>query len=357
MNLETDTSKISALEAKSMAQWIAFAPFVFQATAVMRDAGLLEAIAETGEHGEILPVLMKKSGLSRYGIKALLDFGVSIGLVVQQEDRYVLSKIGYFIQKDEMTRVNMDFTRDVCYRALDHLGDSIRDGKPRGLAELGDWDTLYEGLTTLPGTASESWFSFDHFYSDRVFDELLPIIFESPVREILDVGGNTGRWALRCLAHNPDVRVTIMDLPVQLKVARKNIEEAGFSERFNAYPADVLKNEQPFYQGADVIWMSQFLDCFAEEEILSILKKAAAVMDEKTELYIIELLWDRQKYEAASFSLNATSLYFTCVANGNSRMYHSSDLLSLINQAGLSVEADINDIGEGHTLLRCKKTA
>ena len=85
------------------------------------------------------------------------------------------------------------------------------------------------------------------------------------------------------LAHDTDVRITIMDLPVQLKVARKNIEEAGLSDRFNAYPADVLKAETSFYKGADVIWMSQFLDCFSEEEILGILRKAAAVMDEKTE--------------------------------------------------------------------------
>ena len=340
-----------------MAQWIAFAPFVFQASVVIRDSGLLAAIDEAGDQGESAASLAEKTGLSLYGVKVLLDFGVSIGLVWQQDDRFVLAKTGYFVLNDEMTRVNMNFTRDVCYRALDHLGESIRDGKPRGLAELGEWDTLYEGLTTLPGTASETWFRFDHFYSDRVFDELLPIVFAEPVREILDIGGNTGRWALKCLAHDPRVRVTIMDLPRQLEVARKNISEAGYSDRYSEYPANVLDEGQAFYQGADVICMSQFLDCFSEAEILAILKRAVAVMDEDTDLYIIELLWDRQKYEAASFSLNATSLYFTCIANGNSRMYHSSDLLALIDEAGLSVVLDRDGIGEGHTLLHCKKTA
>ncbi len=355
MKFDTESNKASALQAKSMAQWIAFAPFVFQATVVIRDTGLLEAIDEAGDSGESAASLAKKTGVSEYGVKVLLDFGVSIGLVWQQGDRFILSKTGYFVLNDEMTRVNMDFTRDVCYRALDHLDDSIRDGKPRGLAELGKWNTLYEGLTTLPGTASESWFRFDHFYSDRVFDEMLPIVFSTPVKEVLDIGGNTGRWALKCLAHDAAVRVTIMDLPIQLKVAKKNITEAGFLDRYNEYPADVLEQAQPFYKGADVICMSQFLDCFSEQEILAILKRAAAVMDQDTQLYIIELLWDRQKYEAASFSLNATSLYFTCIANGNSRMYHSSDLLNMISQAGLSVELDMDGVGEGHTLLRCKK--
>jgi len=209
-------------------------------------------------------------------------------------------------------------------------------------------------LTSLPGSASESWFRFDHFYSDRVFDEFLPVVFATPVKEILDIGGNTGRWAQRCLAHDSQVRVTIMDLPQQLAVARKNIAAAGYSDRFNEYPLDVLREDRSYYPSADVIWMSQFLDCFSEKEILKILRNAVAVMDSNTVLYIIELFWDRQKYEAARFSLNATSLYFTCIANGKSRMYHSGDMKKLVEEAGLVVEQDTDGIGEGHTVFRCR---
>ena len=71
-------------------------------------------------------------------------------------------------------------------------------------------------------------------------------------------------------------------------------------------------------------------------------------MDSNTVLYIIELFWDRQKYDAARFSLNATSLYFTCIANGKSRMYHSGDMKALVQQAGLIVEQDTDNIGEGN---------
>jgi hypothetical protein len=345
----------SALEAKSLAQWIAFAPFVFQATVVMRDRGLLAGIDEAGEKGIHADRLADQTGLSLYGTRVLLDFAVDIGLVQEAGGAYVLAKTGYFILNDDMTRVNMDFTRDVCYQALDALDESVRDGKPRGLAALGDWENLYDGLTCLPGSASESWFRFDHFYSDRVFDEFLPVVFATPVKEMLDIGGNTGRWAQRCLAHDAQVRVTIMDLPQQLAIAKENIAVAGYSDRFNEYPLDVLREDRPYYKGADVIWMSQFLDCFSEQEILKILRNTVAVMDSNTVLYIIELFWDRQKYDAARFSLNATSLYFTCIANGKSRMYHSGDMKILVQQAGLIVEHDIDDIGEGHTVLRCRR--
>jgi hypothetical protein len=101
--------------------------------------------------------------------------------------------------------------------------------------------------------------------------------------------------------------------------------------------------------------MSQFLDCFSEEAILRILQKVAKTMAPHTRLYILETFWDRQAYEAAAFAVNCTSLYFTVMANGNSRMYHSSDFIRLIQQAGLSIESDINHIGLGHTLLCCMK--
>ena len=345
----------SALEAKSLAQWIAFAPFVFQATVVMRDRGLLAGIDAAGETGIDAVRLADETGISLYGTRVLLDFAVDIGLVQEAGGVYSLAKTGYFILNDDMTRVNMDFTRDVCYQALDALDESIRDGKPRGLAALGGWDNLYDGLTQLPGTASASWFRFDHFYSDRVFDEFLPVVFATPVKEILDIGGNTGRWAQRCLAHDSQVCVTIMDLPQQLTVARKNLVSAGYGGRFNEYPLDVLRDDRPYYKGADVIWMSQFLDCFSEREILNILGNTVAVMNSSTLLYIIELFWDRQIYDAARFSLNATSLYFTCVANGKSRMYHSEDMKALVHQAGLVVEQEADDIGEGHTVFRCRR--
>jgi hypothetical protein len=70
-------------------------------------------------------------------------------------------------------------------------------------------------------------------------------------------------------------------------------------------------------------------------------------------LCIMELFWDAQKFEAASFSLNATSLYFTCMANGNSRFYSVEKFYRYLESAGFSVEQRLDNLGVGHTLLIC----
>ena len=100
--------------------------------------------------------------------------------------------------------------------------------------------------------------------------------------------------------------------------------------------------------------MSQFLDCFSKEEILKILRTAVKAMDSDTELIIIETYTDRQKFDNAKFTLEATSLYFTALANGNSKMYKATDLLELAQKAGLEITEDVS-LGEFHTLFVCKQ--
>ena len=101
--------------------------------------------------------------------------------------------------------------------------------------------------------------------------------------------------------------------------------------------------------------MSQFLDCFTEQQVTSILSRAAASMSENSTLYILEPMWDRQKYETAAYCLTQTSLYFTALANGNSKIFHSADLSRRIEAAGLQIAKIHDNLGLGHSLLCCKK--
>ena len=211
-------------------------------------------------------------------------------------------------------------------------------------------------MSSLPPHIRKSWFDFDHFYSDNSFDQALEIVFSDKPRTLLDVGGNTGRWALRCVAHDPEVRVTILDLPQQIGLMKENIAGKTGAERIDGLGADLLDEsaEMPADRKFDAVWMSQFLDCFSEEQIVSILRRAAKVMDSGSRLYIIESLWNRQRFEPAALCLTLTSLYFTAIANGNSKMYHSEDLIRLVNEAYMEIESIHDGLGQGHSILICK---
>lgn len=347
--------KQSAFDAKCEAQRIAFAPVMFQACRVLRDTGILELILRTHGVGLTLGEIVAQVGLPRYGVKVLLEAGLGIGLFCLNGGKYTLTKLGYFLLRDPMARINMDLVHDVCYRALFHLDEAVAQCRPAGLKTLGDWETLYQGLSKLPRQVQESWFAFDHYYSDQAFPAALPLVFADRPKRLLDVGGNTGRWAVLCAQHDPTVRVTIADLPPQLDFARATIHEKGLAARVDFLGVDLLDAQQPLPTGYDAIWMSQFLDCFSETEIVSILRRAADALGDTGVLHILELFWDRQPNETAAFCLQQTSLYFTAVANGNSQMYHSSDLLRCVADAGLKVVAQRDQVGQYHTWLKCQK--
>lgn len=349
------TDDQSAFDAKCEAQRIAFAPVVFQACRVLRHSGILEKVQHSGATGLGLAEIVAASGLPRYGVKVLMESGLGIGLFCLNGGRFTLTKLGYFILRDPMTRVNMDVIHDICYRGLYHLDEAVAEEKPAGLKTLGNWETFYQGLSALPGQAQRSWFAFDHYYSDQAFPAALPLVFAGKPERILDVGGNTGRWALQCLQHDPAVRVTLADLPRQLEFARTALQRAGLERRVDFYGVDMLDGDATLPGGHDVIWMSQFLDCFSEAQIVSILRRAAAALGEGGTLHILELFWDRQPNKTAAFCLQQTSLYFTAIANGNSQMYHSSDLLRCLTEAGLKVVEQRDQVGQFHTWLKCRK--
>jgi ubiquinone/menaquinone biosynthesis C-methylase UbiE len=350
-----ETDKKSALDAISQAQFIAFAPYIFQASVLLRDKGILKEVEESRTNGISLEEVVARVNMSHYAVRILLEAGLGIGLVYRKEDKFFLAKTGHFFLNDPMSRINTDFMRDVCYDGAQDLNASLEQSKPVGLRHLGPWETIYQGLSILPEPARKSWFDFDHYYSDNAFPEALPLVFAHNPKKIMDIGANTGKFTLACLEHNHQVEMGLVDLQVQLNVAQKNIEAAGHGNRVNYFERNMLDPKTELPRGYDIIWMSQFLDCFADSEIISILEKCHRALPGNGRVFINETFWDRQRFEASALSLQMTSLYFTTMANGNSQMYDSKVFLQLIDKAGFTVVNQTDNIGLSHTILELSK--
>ncbi|EGV42917.1 SAM-dependent methyltransferase [Bizionia argentinensis JUB59] len=347
---------IRAIDAVQEAEKIAFAPFVFQAVVALRKLGIFDLIFQHRKKGGIsLEGISKELEISTYGVGVLLEIAESYNIVDKDKNKcFELTTTGYFLAFDRTVDVNINFTQEVCYKGLFHLTEAIETGKPAGLKELGDWETIYQGLSVLQPKVQKAWFEFDHHYSDEVFQEALEFVFRNNPKSIYDVGANTGKFTIAGNKYSDSVSIKMVDLPGQLQIALKNIELAGFKDRVTHHKIDWLSENPQLPVGADAIWMSQFLDCFSEEEILVILKACAAAVNDNGEVLIMETFTDRQRFDNAKFILEATSLYFTVMANGNSKMYPSTVLIKLIDQAGLELIED-RAIGEYHTIFACKK--
>ena len=348
---------LTALQAKFAAQKLAFAPAAFQTAKAMVDLHILEAIEDSKTKGLTIEAIIDKTGLSSYTVKLLVEFSLSLELVKivpnSNPNAYVLGKTGYFLLNDELTKANMNFMNDVCYQGLFYLQDSLKTGKPAGLKVFGDWDTIYQGLSSLPEQVQKSWFAFDHYYSDSIFDAALPIVFKEKPRHIMDIGSNTGKFTKAALSYNNQVLVTMVDLPQQIAMAQKNPDLFGFKDRIETFPTNILNAGEELPSNVDTVWMSQFLDCFSLDEVQGILRKIKKYVPSHCNIFVLEPLWDMQRFEAASYSIQATSIYFAAMANGNSKMYSYSDLVGAIEAAGCTLIRAHHNLGiNSYSLLQ-----
>jgi len=344
----------TALEAQYEAQKIAFAPIIFQVARSMRDLGILETLYKHDKTGLTLNEISQNTKLSTYGIKTLLETSLSADIVKYSENKYYITKTGYFLLNDKMTRINMDYNHDVNYQGLYYLDDAIKNETASGLKVFGNWDTIYPALSSLPKKAQDSWFAFDHYYSDTAFEEAIQILLKNNPRKILDIGGNTGKFSIQLAKENPHVHITILDLPQQIELAQANIQNEKLETQINFIGQDVLDAKQKIPSGYDIIWMSQFLDCFKEKDIVTLLKRIKQSMSENTLVYIMEPLWDKQRFETSAYCIINTSPYFTAMANGYSKMFNATDMLNYIHQSGLEVVEEIDNVGICQSIIICK---
>jgi len=250
----------TALEAQYAAQKIAFAPIIFQVALSMRDLGILEVLHRHDKSGLSIDEISEKITISKYGIQTLLETALSADIVKLTEDKYRITKTGYYLLKDEMTRINMDYNHYVNYQGLFYLSDAIKEEKASGLKVFGDWDTIYPALSSLPEQAQKSWFAFDHYYSDTAFNEAIGILLKNNPASILDIGGNTGKFSMQVAQRSPNTQITILDLPEQITLAQKNINLAKLEGQVSFISQNVLDQNQSIPTGYDIVWMSQFLD-------------------------------------------------------------------------------------------------
>lgn len=345
------------LAARYEAQKIAFGPVVFQCVRTAWKSGLLAQVEQAGKQGASVDELAEGGEWSSYAISVMLESALSAGVVMRRDGRYALTRVGDNVLFDELTQINIDYIHDVCYEGLFRLEEALREEKPLGLQSLGPWPTIYEGLSILPEPARTSWFNFDHYYSDSAFQQALPHVFRAAPQSIMDIGANTGKWSLQCLQHSDQVRMTLVDLPVQLAQAERTLSMAGVVARATLAPMDILDADKPFPASVDAVWMSQFLTCFSEEVVGHIMQRASAALNAGGCVWVLDTFWDLEAHEIARYCLINTSPYFTAMASGNSKMYESPTIIGCAERAGLRLKETIPGLGICHALLCFEKSA
>lgn len=339
----------SAVEALVDAQKIVFSPMIFQTIGTMLDLGILKLIDKKPVSANLI---MEKLQISEYAVNTILESAQVFGVVdCDKEGLFSVTKLGKSFLYDQMTIVNFNFIRNCCYLGASEMTESFLREKPMGLKKFyKDGDTLYPLLPQMSEIFKKSWYEFDNYYSDNCFEEVYNIIASQHPEKFFDIGGNTGGFEKVCLVKNPNIDISMLDLKANIEVVSKNSQ----LKKCKFYSVNMLEEEPNLPKISGAVLMSQFLDCFSKAQIKRILENIKKSADKETKVYILEPFTDNQYFEASKLSLIEISLYFTCMANGNSKMYKKSEMIQLVKDAGLEVSNIYENIGtHEYTLLEC----
>ena len=275
-------NKTSIIDALNDAQYLAFAPLAFQALSSMLDLGIIEFLDKKPSSEK---EIMKSLNLDEYTVRTLLEIGILNKVINEEKGIFSLTKMGEMFLYDDMTKVNFNYVKDVCYLGASEMTNCFKGRQPRGLQKfVGDYPTIYPALTLLPEKMRKSWYEFDHLYSDNCFEEVFSIITKK-YNSIIDIGGNTGKFEKLCLLHDRNFDITMLDLKVNID----KIKDEPELKNCKFHPINVLDKSPKYPQMKNcAILMSQFLDCFSKSDILKILADLKKNKDEKTSIYILE---------------------------------------------------------------------
>ncbi len=350
--------RLTAREAQELALLYSWSPAVFEVSRLFVEWGVLSAI-DKSEKGLTVAELCSATNHKPLAISCLMEAGLTCRIVVvdPKEERYRLTKLGWLLLNDEMTRVNLEFNHRINYRSFYWLEQALEEEKPKGLQTISEAKNIYEALPQLDDLTRQAWLNYDHFYSDRSFEQALPFVLNTHPKTLLDVGGNTGEMALQFVAQDPEINVTVCDLPELITMMQQTIVGKQGAERIHGLGADLTDEKTTFPTTYDAIWMSQFIMCFPESQIDAILRRVTQAMHSDSRLFLMEVMWNRQSYPAAAFCQTMNSLYFMATASGNNKMLTSDSLIKHLSQAGLELIATYDQMGPGgHTLMEWKKS-
>jgi hypothetical protein len=105
-------------------------------------------------------------------------------------------------------------------------------------------------------------------------------------RRMLDVGGNSGEFALRACREHPQLRATVLDLPVVCEIGQEHLLPEPERDRISFLARSAL--DGPLPAGFDLVTFKSMLHDWPEGEVRRLLAAACAALEPGGTLLVFE---------------------------------------------------------------------
>ena len=207
-------------------------------------------------------------GLAPRVLPALLAFLASNGLIERREEGAFANTpatSAFLVRGSPRYAGGRGLLFQGFYPAIAHLPESLASGQP--WTPEGQHD-MFAGFTA----EQQRWFA-EGMYANAVHGgrSLAAVVDFSDFQRLLDVGGNSGGYAIALAGANPGLRATIFDLEGVRELALERVAAAGLTERVAFAAGSFFEDELP--RGHDVVLLSSILHDWDDSDCMTILAR------------------------------------------------------------------------------------
>ncbi|MCL0102233.1 methyltransferase domain-containing protein, partial [Dehalococcoidia bacterium] len=166
------------------------------------------------------------------------------------------------------------------------------------------------------------------------------------VREMLDLGGGAGTYAIAFCERNPGLKATIFDLPNATRVARKVISDSGMDDRIQIRDGDFLVDS--IYGTWGAVLMSNVLHGQASMENAELLGRVYEALEPGGRVIIRDVFMAEGLTSPTWGAVFSVNMLLHTVTG---RCYSRDEIFEWLTLAGF---AEINEIQPGEVAVAVK---
>lgn len=273
----------------------------FQQTAALKAAIALDVFTKIAEGADQPAAIARSIGAAERGARILCDYLTIHGFLKKEDGRYTLSPdSAMFLDKRSPAWIGSmaDFVADEeHYRNFGLLADAVRKGGTA--APKGDHTQAHEDL----------WVKFAEAMAPMTLpaSAFISKLIDAPsgkAMSVLDIAAGHGMYGITVAKHNPNARVTAVDWPAVLEVARKNAQKAGVASRYVTRPGSAF--EADLGCDYDYVLLTNILHHFDAATCGKLLKRVHAALQPGGKAVTLEFVPNEDRVTpptAAAFSL------------------------------------------------------
>ena len=294
----------------------------YQKTAAMQaavDIGLFTAIAAGNS---TVPIIAKACAAAPKGVRVLCDYWSVHGLLLKSGDTYrPTPEAAMFLDGKSPAYLGgvMGFFNGPITPFFGRLTQAVRNG---GCESVGTVEPDYDG-----------WVNFAEEMGAMMFPTAQAIAgLLGPISgSVLDIAAGHGLFGIVLAQKNPGAKVTALDWPKVLDVAKRNAERMGVGQRYATIAGDAFKVD---LQGPyDVILLTNLLHHFSEDQCIALLQRLRAALKQGGRLVTLEFVPNEDR---VSPPMSATFPLIMLATTAKGDAYTFAELEKMLRAAGFA---------------------